>query len=66
MQFLAPFNHAYNPAAAVPMGYTAEGLPLAVQVVGRLGDDVGTLRLAGLMEAAKPWAGRWPTYALTR
>jgi aspartyl-tRNA(Asn)/glutamyl-tRNA(Gln) amidotransferase subunit A len=66
MKFLAPFNHAYNPAAAVPMGLNADGLPLAVQVVGRLGDDVGTLRLAGLMEAAHPWAGRWPTYALTR
>lgn len=66
MKFLAPFNHAYNPAAAVPMGYDADGMPLAVQVVGRLGDDVGTLRLAGLMEAAKPWAGRWPTFALTR
>ena len=48
------------------MGLNAAGLPLAVQVVGRLGDDVGTLRLAGLMEAANPWAGRWPTYALTR
>jgi len=66
MKFLAPFNHAYNPAAAVPMGLDADGLPLSVQVVGRLGDDVGTLRLAGLMEAAHPWAGRWPTYALTR
>jgi aspartyl-tRNA(Asn)/glutamyl-tRNA(Gln) amidotransferase subunit A len=66
MKFLAPFNHAYNPAAAVPMGYSADGLPLAVQVVGKLGDDVGTLRLAGLIEAAKPWAGRWPTFALTR
>jgi aspartyl-tRNA(Asn)/glutamyl-tRNA(Gln) amidotransferase subunit A len=66
MQFLAPFNHAYNPAAAVPMGFNAAGLPLAVQLVGRLGDDVGTLRLAGLLEGAHPWAGRWPTFALTR
>jgi aspartyl-tRNA(Asn)/glutamyl-tRNA(Gln) amidotransferase subunit A len=66
MKFLAPFNHAYNPAASVPMSFTEDGLPLAVQVVGRLGDDVGTLRIAGLIEAAKPWAGRWPTFALTR
>jgi Asp-tRNA(Asn)/Glu-tRNA(Gln) amidotransferase A subunit family amidase len=66
MKFLAPFNHAYNPAASVPMALDAAGLPLSVQVVGRLGDDVGTLRLAALMEGANPWAGRWPTYALTR
>jgi aspartyl-tRNA(Asn)/glutamyl-tRNA(Gln) amidotransferase subunit A len=63
--FLAPFNHAYNPAAAIPMGHDPEGMPLAVQIVGRLGDDVGVLRLAGLMEGARPWAGNWPTFART-
>jgi aspartyl-tRNA(Asn)/glutamyl-tRNA(Gln) amidotransferase subunit A len=59
--FQAPFNHAYNPAAAVPLGLSAAGLPLSVQIAGRLGDDAGTLRLAGLMEAANPWAQRRPT-----
>ena len=63
--FLAPFNHAYNPAASIPIGLNAAGLPLSVQVVGRLGDDVGTLRLASRMEAANPWADRWPSFALT-
>lgn len=58
--FMAPFNHAYNPAATVPIGLSTEGLPLSVQIVGRLGDDVGVLRLAGLMEAANPWAQRRP------
>jgi aspartyl-tRNA(Asn)/glutamyl-tRNA(Gln) amidotransferase subunit A len=58
--FMAPFNHAYNPAATVPIGLDAAGLPLSVQIVGRLGDDVGVLRAAALMEAANPWAGRWP------
>jgi len=58
--FFAPFNHSYNPAANVPIGLGTEGLPLSVQIVGRLGDDVGVLRLAGLMEAANPWAQHWP------
>jgi Asp-tRNA(Asn)/Glu-tRNA(Gln) amidotransferase A subunit family amidase len=57
---MAPFNHAYNPAATVPIGFSSEGLPLSVQIAGRLGDDVGVLRLAGLMEALNPWAQRWP------
>jgi aspartyl-tRNA(Asn)/glutamyl-tRNA(Gln) amidotransferase subunit A len=61
---LSPFNHAYNPAASVPIGLSAAGLPLSVQVVGRLGDDVGTLRLCALLEAANPWADRWPAFAL--
>lgn len=59
--FLSPFNHAYNPAAVVPFGAGSDGLPIAVQVVGRLGDDVGVLRLAALFEAARPWAHAWPT-----
>lgn len=58
--FQVPFNHSYNPAAAVPAGLSSNGLPLSVQIVGRLGDDVGTLRLAGLMEALNPWAQRRP------
>ncbi len=64
-RFLAPFNHAYNPAAAVPVARSAEGLPLSVQVVGKLGEDVAVLRLAALMEASNPWASRWPAFAET-
>jgi Asp-tRNA(Asn)/Glu-tRNA(Gln) amidotransferase A subunit family amidase len=63
MKFLAPFNLSYNPAASLPMGLSAQGLPISVQVVGKLGNDVGTLRLAALMEGLNPWAGRWPAYA---
>ena len=59
-KFLSPFNHAYNPSAAVPFDFTKDGLPLAIQVVGRLGDDVGVMRLSGLIEAARPWSHRWP------
>ena len=57
---LSPFNLAYNPAAAVPFDQSGDGLPLSVQVVGRLGDDVGVLRLCALFEAARPWGHRWP------
>ena len=57
---LAPFNLAYNPSAAVPFGRAEDGMPLAIQIVGRLGDDVGVLRLSGLIEAAQPWAHLWP------
>jgi len=57
---LAPFNLAYNPSAAIPFGIAEDGMPLAIQIVGRLGDDVGVLRISGLIEAAKPWSQRWP------
>ncbi len=61
--FVVPFNHTYNPAASVPFGFSASGLPLSVQVVGRLYDDVGVLRMAAAVERARPWAHRWPALA---
>ena len=61
--FMLAFNTAYNPAAAVPFAFHPNGLPLAIQVVGRLGDDVGVLRLAAAIEAQQPWAHRWPPLA---
>jgi aspartyl-tRNA(Asn)/glutamyl-tRNA(Gln) amidotransferase subunit A len=62
--FLPQFNVAQTPAAVVPFGFHPSGLPLALQIVGRHGDDVGVLRLAAAMEAARPWAHRWPSVAL--
>ena len=61
--FNTPFNHAYNPAAAVPMGFHSNGLPLAAQIVGRLHDDVGVLRMSAAIESARPWGHRWPPLA---
>jgi aspartyl-tRNA(Asn)/glutamyl-tRNA(Gln) amidotransferase subunit A len=60
---LSRFNISGNPAAAVPMGVDDHGLPVAVQVVGRFGDDAGVLAVCAAMEAARPWAHRWPDVA---
>jgi len=59
-----PFNVLWNstgqPAASVPAGFTADGLPLAVQLVGRPHDEATLLSLAAELEAARPWADRRP------
>lgn len=60
---LRTFNIAGNPAAAVPFGSDDEGLPLALHVVGRHGDDAGVLAVCAAIEAARPWADRWPPLA---
>lgn len=53
--FTPPWNHTGQPAASVPAGFTDEGLPLAVQLVGRPADEATLLALAAQLEAARPW-----------
>jgi amidase len=55
-----PWNYLGNPAAAVPAGFTEDGLPLSVQLVGRPGDEETLLSLAAQIEAERPWADRHP------
>ncbi len=41
-----------GPAISVPCGFTDDGLPIGLQIVGRRGDDAGVLRLARAFEEA--------------
>jgi amidase len=58
--YCAPWNHTGQPAASVPAGFTPDGFPLAVQLVGRPGDEATLLSLAAQIEAERPWADRVP------
>lgn len=58
--FTWPWNAIGQPAAAVPAGFTPEGLPLSVQLVGRPNDEATLLSLAAQIEAERPWADRHP------
>lgn len=48
------------PAISVPCGFTPEGLPVGVQIVGRYRDDLGVLQLARAFEAATGFGERRP------
>jgi amidase len=48
------------PAISVPGGFTAEGLPVGVQIVGRYHDDLGVLQLARAFERATGFGERRP------
>ena len=52
----APWNAIGQPAASIPAGFDTGGLPLAVQLCGRPGDEATLLRLAAQLEDARPWA----------
>ncbi|HEV3230119.1 MAG TPA: amidase [Solirubrobacteraceae bacterium] len=58
--YCAAFNHTGQPALAVPAGFTADGLPLSVQLVGRPNDEGTLLSLAAQLEAERRWADRRP------
>jgi amidase len=53
--YAAIWNVAGNPAASVPSGIADDGMPLAVQLVGRLHDEPTLLSLSAQLEAARPW-----------
>ncbi len=52
--FSYPFNITGHPAASIPCGFTAAGLPVGLQIVGRLHDEAGVLRIARGFERAMP------------
>ncbi|HWX97387.1 MAG TPA: amidase [Solirubrobacteraceae bacterium] len=61
---MVPFNGVWNvtgqPAASVPAGFGSDGLPRAVQIVGRPNDEATLLSLAGQIEAERHWAQQRP------
>jgi amidase len=58
--FTWPFNVTGQPAISLPLCSTSAGLPIGVQVVGRLGDDATVLKIAAQLEDRMPWANRMP------
>jgi aspartyl-tRNA(Asn)/glutamyl-tRNA(Gln) amidotransferase subunit A len=58
--FTYPFNLTGQPAASVPCGFTGDGLPVGLQIVGRRFADVAVLRAAAAFERLRPWADRRP------
>jgi len=58
--FTVPFNMSEQPAASINCGYTAKGLPIGLQIIGRRFDDLGVLRLARAFEQMRGAQHAWP------
>jgi amidase len=54
----------FRPAASVPAGFTPEGLPVGIQIVGRYRDDLGVLQIAHAFEQATAFGRKRPAIAL--
>jgi aspartyl-tRNA(Asn)/glutamyl-tRNA(Gln) amidotransferase subunit A len=61
--FTVPFNMTEQPAASINCGYTTQGLPIGLQIIGRRFDDLGVLRLSRAYEQLRPVQRPWPTLA---
>lgn len=62
MELTFPFNLVGQcPALSVPSGFTDDGLPTAIQIVGRRFDDETVLRVGAALEHAQAWTGLHPS-----
>jgi amidase len=59
-----PYTHIFNisgqPAISLPLYWTRDELPLGMQFAAKYAQEAMLFRLAGQLEAAKPWADRLP------
>lgn len=58
--FTVPFNMSEQPAASVNCGYTANGLPIGLQIAGARFDDLGVLQVAHAFEQIRGPQRPWP------
>jgi aspartyl-tRNA(Asn)/glutamyl-tRNA(Gln) amidotransferase subunit A len=61
--FTYPFNMTGQPAASVPCGFTRDGLPIGLHIVGRRFADATVLQAAAAFERERPWEAARPPVA---
>jgi aspartyl-tRNA(Asn)/glutamyl-tRNA(Gln) amidotransferase subunit A len=63
IRYTRPFNLTGHPVVSVPCGFTASGLPIGLQIVGRAFDEATVLRVADAYQRATDWHLRRPPAA---
>ncbi|MGB1885099.1 MAG: amidase [Gammaproteobacteria bacterium] len=59
-RFTSFANVTGQPALSLPLCWNDAGLPIGIQLTGRYADEATLFRVAAQLEAARPWADRWP------
>ncbi|MHA2009581.1 MAG: amidase [Promethearchaeota archaeon] len=57
-----PFNFSGHPAASIPCGWSNEGLPIGMQIVGKRLDDLTVLQVSQAFEEISPWQDKKPKF----
>ena len=60
LPFTFPINMIGHPAASVPSGFSSDGMPVGLHIVGRPGDEETVIAASAAFERAKPWADARP------
>ena len=58
--FTYPFNMTTQPAASIPCGFSSDGLPIGLHMVGRRGEETTVFQASAAFEQARPWTDRRP------
>lgn len=61
--FTVSLNMSEQPAVSINCGYTSDGLPIGLQIIGQRFDDIGVLRVAQAYERLRPAQRPWPVLA---
>ncbi len=62
MSYTYPFNMTGLPAASIPCGWTKEGLPIGMQIIGRRYDEKTVLQVSKAFEEIAPWQDKKPQF----
>ena len=62
MSYTYPFNMTGLPAASIPCGWTSEGLPIGMQIIGKRFDDLTVLQVSKAFEEIQPWQDKRPKF----
>ncbi len=60
--FTIPFNMSGHPAASIPCGWTRDGLPIGMQIVGKRFDELTVLQVSKAFEDISPWQDKRPIF----
>ncbi|MFW9941021.1 MAG: amidase [Candidatus Thorarchaeota archaeon] len=60
--FTFPFNMSGHPAATIPCGWSSDGLPIGMQIIGKRFDEVTVLQVSKAFEDIAPWQNKRPKF----
>ena len=62
LPYTYPFNLSGHPAASIPCGWSSEGLPIGMQIVGKRFDELKVLQVSKAFEEISPWQDKKPIF----